>query len=62
MEKRRKAPILFLEETDSTNLAIRRLAEQGAQDGSVLWAARQTAGRGRLGRSFSSPEGRVTNR
>lgn len=57
MEKRRKAPILFLEETDSTNLAIRRLAEQGAQDGSVLWAARQTAGRGRLGRSFSSPEG-----
>ncbi len=57
MEKRRKAPILFLEETDSTNLAIRRLAEQDAQDGSVLWAARQTAGRGRLGRSFSSPEG-----
>ena len=57
MEKRRKAPILFLEETDSTNLAIRRLAEEGAQDGSVIWAARQTAGRGRLGRSFASPEG-----
>lgn len=56
MEQRR-APILFLEETDSTNLAIRRLAEDGAEDGSVIWAARQTAGRGRMGRSFSSPEG-----
>ena len=57
MEKRRTAPIRFLAETDSTNLAIRRLAEEGAQDGSVIWAARQTAGRGRLGRSFASPEG-----
>ncbi len=57
MVKIRKAPILFAEETDSTNLAIRRLAEQGAAEGTVLWAARQTAGRGRLGRSFSSPEG-----
>ena len=57
MDMQRKAPVGFLTETDSTNLAIRRLAEQGAADGSVLWAARQTAGRGRLGRSFASPEG-----
>ena len=57
MENQQKAPILFLEETDSTNLAVRRLAEKGAADGSVIWAARQTAGRGRLGRSFASPEG-----
>lgn len=49
--------MIFLEETDSTNLALRRLAAQGAEDGTALWAARQTAGRGRLGRSFSSPEG-----
>ena len=57
MDERREAPILFVRETDSTNLALRRLAEQGAAEGTVLWAARQTAGRGRLGRSFSSPEG-----
>ena len=57
MENQQKAPILFLEETDSTNLAVRRLAEAGAEGGSVIWAARQTAGRGRLGRSFASPEG-----
>lgn len=57
MKEQRRAPIVFLEETDSTNLAIRRLAEEGAEDGSVIWSARQTAGRGRLGRSFSSPEG-----
>ncbi|MGX8692296.1 MAG: biotin--[acetyl-CoA-carboxylase] ligase [Clostridia bacterium] len=57
MDRQRRAPILFLEETDSTNLALRRLAEENAADGTVLWAARQTAGRGRLGRSFSSPEG-----
>ena len=57
MSRQRKAPILFLEETDSTNLGLRHLAEENAADGTVLWAARQTAGRGRLGRSFSSPEG-----
>ena len=51
------APLLYVPETDSTNLAIRRLAEQGADEGAALWAARQTAGRGRLGRSFASPEG-----
>ena len=59
MDTQRSAPILFLEETDSTNRAIRRLAGEGAADGTVVWAARQTAGRGRLGRSFSSPEGGV---
>ena len=59
MHAKRSAPIIFLEETDSTNRAIRRLAEEGAADGTVVWAARQTAGRGRLGRSFSSPEGGV---
>ena len=54
---KRQAPIRYLPETDSTNLAIRRLAAEGAAEGTVLWAARQTAGRGRLGRSFASPEG-----
>lgn len=53
----KNAELIFLEETDSTNRALRRLAEQGADEGAAVWAARQTAGRGRLGRSFLSPAG-----
>jgi BirA family biotin operon repressor/biotin-[acetyl-CoA-carboxylase] ligase len=40
---------------DSTNLRGERLAAQGAADGTVVLADSQTAGRGRLGRSFHSP-------
>ncbi len=54
---KRRAPVLFAPETDSTNLALRRLAAEGVPDGTVFWSARQSAGRGRLGRSFASPEG-----
>lgn len=43
--------------TGSTNDDARRLAEQGAAEGTVVVAARQQAGRGRFGRSWSSPEG-----
>lgn len=49
--------ILFLEETDSTNAYLRSLAENGAPDGQTVVAKRQTAGRGRMGRSFDSREG-----
>jgi len=42
---------------DSTNLLAKRMALQGATHGTVLIASRQEAGRGRLGRSFHSPEG-----
>ena len=42
---------------DSTNTKARALAKDGAPHGTVLIADRQTAGRGRLGRSFVSPEG-----
>jgi len=42
---------------DSTNTKAKRLARQGAPQGTVLIAGTQTAGRGRMGRSFSSPEG-----
>lgn len=44
-------------ESPSTNDAVRALATQGAEEGAVVIAARQTAGRGRLGRSWESPEG-----
>ena len=48
---------VFLEETDSTNRVAKELARQGAPHGTAVLAERQTAGRGRLGRSFFSPEG-----
>ena len=41
----------------STNTELKELAAQGAEEGTVLLAEEQTAGRGRLGRSFYSPFG-----
>jgi BirA family biotin operon repressor/biotin-[acetyl-CoA-carboxylase] ligase len=48
--------IHYLEETDSTNRVAFELARGGAAAGTAVIAERQTAGRGRLGRSFFSPE------
>lgn len=45
------------EETGSTNDDARALASQGAREGTLVVAARQTAGRGRLGRTWTSPDG-----
>lgn len=45
---------LVLDTVDSTNTYAKQLALQGAADGTVVLAQRQTAGRGRLGRSFQS--------
>ena len=42
---------------DSTNTRAKAMAQQGAPHGTVLIAAHQTGGRGRMGRSFSSPAG-----
>lgn len=42
---------------DSTNTLAKSLAAQGAPHGTVIVAGSQTAGRGRMGRSFHSPEG-----
>jgi len=41
----------------STQDLARQLARAGAPEGTVVLAGRQTAGRGRLGRSFISPRG-----
>lgn len=49
--------LVRLDCVDSTNREIKRLAAQNAPDGLVVTARRQTAGRGRSGRSFHSPEG-----
>ena len=52
------ARLEVFEEIDSTNLVAERLGHEGAPDGTLVFADRQTAGRGRLGRSFFSPGGR----
>jgi len=43
----------------STNDELKRLAREGAGDGLVVTAARQTAGRGRRGRSWTAPLGNL---
>ena len=53
----RDLPITAEEETQSTNTALRALAEAGAPEGTVYIAQGQTGGRGRMGRSFFSPAG-----
>ena len=47
------------EETGSTNDDARILAEQGACEGTVVLAARQTRGRGRFRRTWESPTGGI---
>ena len=49
--------IIFKEETDSTNEDMKRMAEVGGEEFTVAVARRQTGGKGRLGRSFFSPDG-----
>jgi len=44
-------------ETVSTNDDARALARSGAEEGTVVVAARQSGGKGRLGRSWMSPAG-----
>ncbi|MFE9083363.1 biotin--[acetyl-CoA-carboxylase] ligase [Brevundimonas sp. NPDC003935] len=55
------APVLILDETDSTNAEARRRAEAG--EGGPLWitARRQTAGRGRRGRRWESESGNLAS-
>ncbi len=43
----------------STNSLLLSMARAGCPVGTVLWAHRQEGGRGRLGRSFTSPEGGI---
>lgn len=43
---------------DSTNTQAKLLAQQGASDGTFVIARQQTAGRGRMGRTFHSSAGK----
>ncbi len=49
--------LLHLPVTDSTQAVARFLADQGAPHGTLVWADAQTAGRGRMGRKWSSKPG-----
>ncbi len=44
---------------DSTSEVAKRLAADGAPHQTVVWAGEQTAGRGRHGRSWTSPKGNL---
>lgn len=51
--------LVAYESIGSTNEEACRLAREGAADGTAVWALRQTAGRGRRGRGWDSPEGNL---
>lgn len=53
------APVLILDETDSTNAEARRRAEAGEVGPLWITARRQTAGRGRRGRQWGSDSGNL---
>lgn len=48
---------IILEEVDSTNIELKRQAEAGAKEGTLLIAERQLKGKGRQGRPWDSPKG-----
>lgn len=48
--------LITLDETDSTNNYVKKIAMEGAPEGTLVIAKRQTAGRGRLGRKWVSQD------
>lgn len=51
--------LLAYEALDSTNEEAKRLASGGGAHGAVIWAKEQTAGRGRMGRTWISKPGNL---
>ncbi len=49
--------VVYHETTDSTNTLAKTLAQRGAEEGTLVIAEEQTAGRGRLGRRWLAPRG-----
>lgn len=49
--------LTVIDSVSSTNTALKSIAESGESEGRVLIAKKQTAGKGRMGRSFYSPPG-----
>lgn len=54
--KERPVKILVEDTVTSTNTMLKKLAEQGEKEATVLVASHQTHGKGRLGRVFYSPK------
>lgn len=50
--------LICLDSVDSTNNYAKKAADEGAPHGTVILSDRQTGGRGRQGKSFSSPAGK----
>lgn len=51
--------LLAFDELDSTSEEARRIAIKGGAHGAVVWAKRQTDGRGRMDRNWESREGNL---
>lgn len=51
--------LLSYDELDSTNEEAKRLARGGGAHGAVIWAKKQTAGKGRMGREWVSQDGNL---
>ena len=53
--------VMHFDSLDGTNAALKRIVEQegDVQEGLLVWADTQTAGRGRAGRAWVSPPGNV---
>lgn len=51
--------LVELDSCSSTNDEAKQLARQGKAEGTMVFAHRQTGGRGRRGRAWSSPEGNL---
>jgi len=51
--------LVFCDTIDSTNEEAKRLARTAAEEGTLVWALEQTAGRGRRGRAWVSPPGNL---
>jgi BirA family biotin operon repressor/biotin-[acetyl-CoA-carboxylase] ligase len=49
--------VVYLPEVESTNDVARRLAEEGAAEGTMVVADYQAVGRGRMGRRWEAPPG-----
>jgi BirA family biotin operon repressor/biotin-[acetyl-CoA-carboxylase] ligase len=51
--------LVFYDTVGSTNDEAKRLARDAAKEGTVVWALRQSAGRGRAGHLWASPPGNL---
>jgi BirA family biotin operon repressor/biotin-[acetyl-CoA-carboxylase] ligase len=51
--------LLSFDSLDSTNEEAKRLARAGGAHGAVVWAKKQTGGKGRMGREWVSQEGNL---